>query len=109
MAMQAYEMIGPLTLHSRYDVGMIAFVTGDAAIATAQADTILKSDKTHLLGLILAAKAAGLRNDAKARAAFEQRFAAAAPSELAKKVPEYEDHKADVDAALAATKGGKPR
>jgi hypothetical protein len=108
MAMQAYEMIGPLTPHARYDVGMIAFVAGDAAIATAQADTILRADKSHLLGLILAAKAAGLRNDTKARAAFEQRFAAAAPAELAKKAPEYEDHKADVDAMVAATKSGKP-
>ncbi|MBI1809848.1 MAG: zinc ribbon domain-containing protein [Gemmatimonadetes bacterium] len=109
MAMQAYEMIGEMTPHAHYDVGMIAFVAGDANIATAQADTILKADKNHLLGLILAAKAAGLRNDTKARTAYEQRFATAAPSELAKKIPEYEDHKADVDAMLAATKGSKPK
>ena len=109
MAMQAYEMIGPMTPHSRYDVGMIAFVAGDAAIATAQADTILKADKSHLLGLVLAIKAAGLRSDAKARAGFEQRLLAAESREMAKKVPEYEDHKRDIDAALAAAKGGKSK
>ena len=109
MAMQAYEMLGTLTSHTRYDIGMIAVVAGDAAIATAQADTILKADKSHLLGLILAMKAAGLRNDTKARAAFEQRFVAAEPAEMAKKIPEYEDHKPDIDAALSAAKGGKSK
>lgn len=107
MATQAYEMLGTMTPHIRYDIGMIAVVAGEAAVATAQADTILKADKTHLLGLLLATKAAAMRNDATARAAFEQRFLAAAPAELAKKLPEYDDHKSDIDAALAAAKAGK--
>ncbi len=106
MATQAYEMLGTMTPHIRYDIGMIAVVAGDPAVATAQADTILKADRTHLLGLLLATKAAAMRNDATARIAFEKRFLAAAPAELAKKLPEYDDHKSDIDAALAASKAG---
>ncbi len=100
MAIQAYEMAGPLDAHRRYDIGMIAVVAGDAGIAKAQADTILASNKTHLLGLVLAMKAAGLRQDAAARADYQKRIAAAAPAERAKNLKEYEDHKPDIDAAL---------
>lgn len=104
MAIQAYEMVGPLDNHSRYDVGIIAVVTGDAAGAKAQADTILKSSPTHLLGLILAMKAAGLSQKTAERAAFEKRLLAAAAAEKAKGLKEYTDHMPDIDAALAPAK-----
>lgn len=100
MAIQAYEMAGPLDAHHRYDMGMIAVVAGDAGIAKAQADTILSTSKTHLLGLILAMKAAGLRQDAAARADYQKRIVTAAPAERANGLKEYEDHKSDIDAAL---------
>ena len=100
MAIQAYEMAGPLDAHRRYDMGMIAVVAGDAGIAKAQADTILSTNKTHLLGLVLAMKAAGLRQDASARADYQKRVIAAAPAERAKGLKEYEDHKPDIEAAL---------
>ncbi len=105
MAIQAYEMVGPLDNHRRYDVGMIAVVAGDVAIAKAQADTILKNNPTHLLGLLVAMKAAGLANKPADRAAFEKRFVAAKDAELAKKLQEYTDHAPDIEAAL---KTGKP-
>jgi hypothetical protein len=100
MAIQAYEMAGPLDAHRRYDMGMIAIVAGDAGIAKAQADTILSTSKSHLLGLVLAIKAAGLRQDTAARAEYQKRIVAAAPAERAKNLKEYEDHKPDIDAAL---------
>lgn len=102
MAVQAYEMIGPLDNHSRYDVGIIAVVTGDAALAKAQGDTILKSSPTHLLGLILAMKAAGLAQKTAERDAFEKRLLAAAAAEKTKGLKEYTDHMPDIDAALKA-------
>ncbi len=108
MAIQAYEMLGTPDSHARYDIGMIGLVTGDAALARAEADTILAKDKNHLLGLILAMKAAGLRNDAAARTQFEKRFSASAPSERAKKLKEYEDHASDIEAALRTARGTKP-
>lgn len=103
MAMLAYERIGPLDAHARYDIGTIASVVGDTAAAVAQADTILKTQPNHLLGLILAAKAADLKKDAAGAAKYRARLAAAAPAERAKGLKEYVDHQSDVDKAL-----GKP-
>lgn len=108
MAIQAYEMLGAPDAHARYDIGMIGFVTGDAAMARAQADTILAKDRNHLLGLILATKAAGLRKDAAAQAQFTKRFVAAEPAERAKRLKEYEDHASDIEAALRTARGTKP-
>jgi hypothetical protein len=104
MAIQAYEMLGPLDLHRRYDVGMIALVSGSADVARSQADTILKQNPTHLLGLILAMKTAAARQDVAGRAGFEKRFRAAEATERTKPLPEYVDHKADLDNALKAAK-----
>ena len=100
MAIQTYEMLGQLDAHARYDMGMIGLVSGDAQLARAEADTILTGDKTHLLGLVLAMKAAAVRQDNGARSEFQRRLIAAAPAERAKKLKEYDDHKADIDAAL---------
>jgi hypothetical protein len=108
MAIQAYEMLGPPDAHARYDMGMIGIVSGDAPFARAEADTILAANKTHLLGLVLAIKAAGLRQDTKARADYQARLVAAAPAEKAKKLKEYEDHMADIDAALKPKGDSKP-
>jgi hypothetical protein len=87
---------------------MIGVVSGDVQLARAEADTILAANKTHLLGLVLAVKAAGLRQDARAMAEYQRRLVAAAPAERAKKLKEYEDHKADIDAALKPTGDRKP-
>jgi hypothetical protein len=108
MAIQAYEMLGPPDVHNRYDIGMIAVVSGDAAISRAQADTILRQNPTHLLGLVLGIKSASLRNDAAAVAVFRKRLVAAAPSERAKQLKEYVEHKPDIDAALKQAIGPKP-
>jgi hypothetical protein len=108
MAIEAYQMIGPLDSHARYDMGMIGIVSGDAQFARAQADTILATNKTHLLGLVLAMKAAGLRQDMNARAEYQRRLIAAAPAERAKKLKEYEEHAPDIDAALKPIGEAKP-
>lgn len=108
MAIQAYEMLAPLDAHARYDIGMIGVVSGDVGLARAEADTILATNKTHLLGLVLAMKAAGLRQDMKARAEYLHRLEAAVPAERAKKLKEYDEHKADIDAALKPIGDAKP-
>ena len=51
MALGALEALAPLNAHRRYDMGLIALVSGDVARATAQGDTILAQRPTHLLGL----------------------------------------------------------
>lgn len=100
MALQAYQALGPLNADQRYDLGRLAEVAGDATIAAAQADTILRASPQHLLGLILAGKAAGLRGDTTAARQFLQRLVRAEPAERAKQLPEYLLHQNDIDVAL---------
>jgi hypothetical protein len=100
MAITAYQMIGNLDLDQRYDLGRIAAVSGDEAMARAQADTILKSNPNHLLGLILAANAARMRKDAAAEKTYRDKLVAAAPAERAKALPEYTTHVNDINIAL---------
>ena len=104
MAVAAYESLAPLSLDQRYDLGRIGEVGGDTTLARAQADTILAARHTHLLGLILAAKAARLEKNEAAAKAFDTRFAAAEPKERSAGLPEYLLHKNDIDLALAATR-----
>jgi hypothetical protein len=106
MALQAYQALGPLNLDQRYDLGRLAEVAGDAAIAAAQADTILREQPQHLLGLILASKAAGLRGDDRAARQYLQRLAGAEKAERAKQLPEYLLHQNDIDVALQEARGG---
>jgi hypothetical protein len=101
MALQAYEAIGDLNVDQRYDMGRLAEVAGDAPIATAQADTILRAQPDHLLGLILASRAARLRNDEQAAKQHLDRLARVEPSERRKQLPEYLLHQNDIDMALA--------
>lgn len=101
MALQNYAQMGSaLDADLRYDMGRVAEVAGRDEIARAQADTILTQQPTHLLGLVLAVKAATMRGDAAAVAAFNKRLVAAAPAERAKNLEEYQRHSADIDTAL---------
>jgi len=107
MAVQAYEDLAaaePLTADQRFHLGLLQEVGGNAAAAAAQADTILRDDPTHLLGLALAARAAGMRKDAAAQRTFRQRLLAAEAEETAKTRPEYEAHKAWLAEELAEAK-----
>jgi hypothetical protein len=105
MAVAAYEMIAPLNLDQRYDLGRIGEVSGDTTLARAQADTILRERPTHLLGLILGAKAARMAgNESRARQ-FDARLVAAEAGERAAARPEYLLHKNDIDSAVAAARG----
>jgi hypothetical protein len=100
MALQNYAQMPSLDADLRYDMGRVAEVAGREEIARAQADTILKAQPNHLLGLVLASKAALMRGDAAAVASFNKRLAAAAPAERAKNLEEYQRHSADIDTAL---------
>ena len=104
MALAAYEMIAPLNLDQRYDLGRIGEVGGDSTLARAQADTILRARPSHLLGLILAAKAARMeKNESRARDA-DAKLLAAEPAERSAGLKEYLLHKNDIDAAIVAAR-----
>ena len=108
MAIAAYERLAPLNSDQRYDLGRIGEVGGDAALAQAQADTILRSKPTHLLGLILSAKAARMvKNETRAREA-DARLLAAEPTERSAGVKEYLLHRNDIDAAMSAARAARP-
>lgn len=108
MAVQAYAMMGPPDAHSRYDVGEIYAAVGDAVSARAEADTILAAQPNHLLGLVLAARAADMAGDAASAARFRRRLAAAAPAERAKGLKEYTEHARDIDDALRKAGAANP-
>ena len=101
MALQAYEALGNLTVDQRYDLGRLAEVAGDPAIAGAQADTILRAQPQHLLGLLLAARAARLRGDETDARRHLGTIARVANAERQKQLPEYLLHQNDIDLAIA--------
>jgi hypothetical protein len=109
MAIPAYQMVEPLDLDARYDMGRIGEVAGLAPFARAQADTILRASPTHLLGLVLAIRSSRLLGSEPEARAFERRLVAAADAELAKNLIEYQRHRADIDAALAVARIETPQ
>ena len=100
MAIGAIEALAPLDAHLRYDLGLVALVMGDSLRARTEAEAILAGHPTHLLGLLLAARAANARGDATAEADLRRRLSAAEQSERARALPEYADHDADIRAAM---------
>ena len=108
MAIAAYQMLGQLDTDQRYDLGRIAALAGDSDLAKAQADTILSTNKDHLLGLILAANAAHLRKDPSGERDYYRRLTAAAPTERAKRLPEYLTHENDITVGLEMAKRPAP-
>jgi hypothetical protein len=100
MAIAAFEALAPLNAHTRYDLGLVALVSGDVGRAAAQSDSILLERPTHLLGLALAARVADARGDSAAGRAARQRLLGAEKAERAAALPEYNDHDADLRAAI---------
>lgn len=105
MAAQAYQMMEqaqghPFDADQRFDVGRIGVVAGARQIAKAEADTILRQQPDHLLGLLLAAQAAKLGGNTAAMTAYKAAFARVKARELAKNLPEYTRHRAEIDAGV---------
>ncbi|HCU10696.1 MAG TPA: hypothetical protein DGB72_01055 [Gemmatimonadetes bacterium] len=101
MALTAYQMLSPLNADQRYDMGRIGEVAGALPLAKAQADTILRENPNHLLGLILEARLATLAGDTTQLHSYERRLIAAQKAELAKKRDEYTRHQDDITNALS--------
>ena len=104
MAIQAFDMIAPLNLDQRYDLGRIGVVGGDTALARAQADTILATKPTHLLGLILKGQAARMEGNVSSARDADAKLLAAEAKERASGLQEYLSHKNDIDAAVASAR-----
>jgi hypothetical protein len=100
MALTAYQMLAPLNADQRYDMGRIGEVAGAIPLAKAQADSILRENPNHLLGLILEARLATLAGDTTQLHVYERRLIAAEKAEAAKKREEYVRHQDDIANAL---------
>ncbi|MFL5551187.1 MAG: zinc ribbon domain-containing protein [Gemmatimonadaceae bacterium] len=100
MALTAYQMLSPLNADQRYDMGRIGEVVGALPLAKAQADSILRENPSHLLGLILEARLATINGDTAQLHLYERRLIAAQKTELAKKRDEYARHEDDITNAL---------
>jgi hypothetical protein len=107
MALTSYEDIPDLDDDGRYDLARIAMVAGQVPIARAQADTILRRNATHLLGLLLSADLARAAKDETKAASIERTFLGAVEKERAKKLPEYEAHAGEIESAMERLKKGK--
>jgi len=100
MAIAAYQMLTPLNVDQRYDMGRIGEVARALPLAQAQADTILRENPSHLLGLILQARLAALSGDTTRLRSYERRLLAAEKAETAKRRDEYSRHQDDITSAL---------
>lgn len=108
MALQTFDMLGPLDVHGRFDYGLVAMVAGDLAKAKVQADTILQKNSKDLLGLTLAMRVAEAAKNSAAKNDFAKRLIAAEPSERKTGREEYTAHGNDIDAALKDAGAKKP-
>lgn len=104
MAVGAYQALAPLDADLRYDYGRMAEMAGDAPLAQAQADSILRENPDHLLGLILAARVAQAGNKPNRAAELFAHVKRSASTELAKNLDEYTRHRNDIDTALQLAK-----
>jgi hypothetical protein len=104
MALTSYQMLSPLNADQRYDMGRIGEVAGALPLAKAQADSILRENPNHLLGLILEARLALLAGDSAQLHSYERRLIASEKTELAKKREEYVRHADDITNALQQAK-----
>jgi Double zinc ribbon len=101
MAILAYQRVDSLDADGRYHLAALHLVAHDYAAARAQADTILAGSPTHLFGLFSAAEAEWGRGNTAAARALYQRFIRAYDAEVAKRLPEYEEHSQGLPAMRA--------
>ena len=104
MAIQAYQRVTPLDADARYDMGQVALVGGATPLAQAQADTILRGQPDHLLGIVLATRAARAQGDERRARELERRLLEVEAAERARSLPEYQRHDADIAAAVSTAR-----
>ena len=108
MALQVFDMLAPLDVHQRYDVGLVAMVAGQLGRAKAEADTILSKNPRDLLGLTLGMRVSEAAKNTTAAADFAKRLLAAESAERKTGREEYNFHGNDIDAAITDARARKP-
>jgi hypothetical protein len=92
MGIQAYQMAEPLDDDGLYHVAILQTTVSDYTAARQTAQRILDRNPNHLLALAAAAEAARGAGDMAAVRRLYERFLAAWESEIARPLPEYQDH-----------------
>lgn len=92
MAVMAYQRVEQLDADGRYHLAALHLVGGDWAAARAEADSLLATNPTHLFGLFTAGEAEARRGNRAAARDFYNRFLQAYDAEVAKGLPEYQEH-----------------
>jgi hypothetical protein len=105
MGVQAYGRVPPSEVDAdvRFHVGLLELVRGRPDAAAAEADSILSENAGHLLGLLLAARAAEARGDADASGRWRDSLRAAAGRTSLDARPEYRAHDSMLEEALGGT------
>jgi len=101
MALQAYDLLGGYDADARYHVGMMQLALRNPAAARAQADSITRTAKNHLLADHLKAEIARRANDNAARNRAWRDLLAHYDTEMASGKPEYADHRTALESARA--------
>lgn len=92
MTVQAYGNVSPLDIDARLHIGLVQVEIREFAASLAQADTIVRESRTHLFGPLLRARVAQRRADQAAARTAWRAFLQNYDTELAKNLPEYQQH-----------------
>lgn len=95
MGLRAYSQVPPseIDADARFHIGLLELEGGQTAAAAAEADTILADQPNHLLGLLLAARAAEAAGDSGRSAREFRRFLQSAGTTDLDSRPEYQAHR----------------
>lgn len=108
MAVRAYRRVPPAQVDAdvRFHVGLLQLVRGDVSAARAEADTILSETPGHLLGLLLAARAAGAAGEAEVETRWRDSLRTAIENTDLSSRPEYRAHADLLETASVPPQGG---
>jgi hypothetical protein len=98
MAVGAYGMLDHFTPDLQFHAGEVMIIQKNYAAALALADTIQAEAKDHLLGDVLRADAAKAKGDQATYQRARQAFLAHYDQQLTSGRPEYQEHRAVIDA-----------
>lgn len=110
MGVRAYRRVPPAGVDAdvRFHVGLLELVRDRPEAAAAASDTILSETPGHLLGLLLAARAAEARGDEGAARRWRDSLRAAAEGTSLDARPEYRAHDSMLEEALEEAPGETP-
>jgi hypothetical protein len=100
MALGAYQQLDSVDTDARYHAALLKLHLGDPDGARLLGDTIERTAKGHLFGLMIRGTAARSRGDSVAAKEAYREFIARYDQEIARGLEEYTAHKASLDRFL---------